>query len=60
MLSSSGPDTPAVAGLVATQLLGLAFTRYVLKLPPVVALAHERIVADVGRSIQGYIDGARH
>lgn len=56
----AGPDTPAVAGLVATQLLGLAFTRYVLKLPPVVALAHERIVADVGRSIQGYIDGARH
>ena len=56
----AGPDTPAVAGLVATPLLGLAFTRSVLKLPPVVALAHDRIVADVGRSIQGYIDGARH
>ncbi|MEW9614591.1 TetR family transcriptional regulator [Shinella sp. S4-D37] len=55
----AGPDTPAVAGLVATQILGLAFTRYVLKLPPVVALPHERLVAEVGRSIQAYIDGAR-
>ncbi|WP_439624545.1 TetR/AcrR family transcriptional regulator [Shinella sp.] len=55
----AGPDTPAVAGLVATQILGLAFTRYVLKLPPVVALPCERLVTDVGRAIQGYIDGAR-
>lgn len=55
----AGPDTPAVAGLVATQLLGLAFTRYVLKLPPVVALPRERLVIEVGRSIQGYIDSAR-
>lgn len=55
----AGPDTPAVAGLVATQILGLAFTRYVLKLPPVVALPRERLVAEVGRAIQGYIDGAR-
>ena len=55
----AGPDTPAVAALVATQLLGLAFTRYVLKLAPVVALPRERLVAEVGRSIQGYIDGAR-
>lgn len=55
----AGPDTPAVAGLVATQILGLAFTRYVLKLPPVVALPRERLVLEVGRSIQGYIDSAR-
>ena len=55
----AGADAPAVAGLVATQVLGLAFTRYVLKLPPVVALPRERLVAEIGRSIQGYIDGAR-
>ena len=55
----AGADTPAVAGLVATQVLGLAFTRYVLKLPPVVALSRERLIAEVGRAIQGYIDGAR-
>ena len=55
----AGQDTPAVAGLVATQILGLAFARYVLKLPPVVALPRDRLVEEVGRSIQGYIDGAR-
>ena len=55
----AGADAPAVAGLVATQILGLAFTRYVLKLPPVVALPRDRLIAEVGRSIQGYIDGAR-
>ncbi|MGD9475942.1 TetR family transcriptional regulator [Shinella sp. G-2] len=55
----AGRDTPAVAGLVATQILGLAFTRYVLKLPPVVALTRDRLVAEVGRTIQSYIDGAQ-
>lgn len=56
----AGPDAQAVSGLVATQLLGLAFTRYVLKLPPVVALSRERLVTQVGGAIQSYIDGARH
>ncbi len=42
------------AGLVASQLLGLAMCRYVLKLPPVVALSHEEIVAALGPTLQRY------
>ena len=42
------------AGLISSQLLGLALTRYVLKLPPAVALKKETIVREVGRVIQGY------
>lgn len=53
------PSTaPQRAGLVASQLLGLALTRYILKLPPVVAIDREVIVREVGRTIQRYI-GAR-
>ncbi len=42
------------AGLVASQLLGLAMCRYVLKLPPVVALSHDEIVASLGPTLQRY------
>jgi AcrR family transcriptional regulator len=42
------------AGLISSQLLGLALTRYVLKLPPAVALERDTIVREVGRVIQGY------
>ena len=54
----AGPaDGPQRAGLVASQLLGLALSRYVLKLPAVVALTRERIVRDVGATLQRYLDG---
>jgi AcrR family transcriptional regulator len=49
---------PRRAALVASQLLGLALTRYVLKLPPVVQLPRETIVSEVGRTLQRYIFGA--
>ena len=42
------------AGLISSQLLGLALTRYVLKLPPAVALDRETIVREVGAVIQRY------
>ncbi|MTE13327.1 TetR/AcrR family transcriptional regulator [Nocardia aurantiaca] len=48
-------DAPHRAGLIATQILGLALCRYVLRLPPVVALTHEQIVADIGPTIQRYL-----
>ena len=49
------PETAAFrAGLVASQLLGLALTRYVLRLPPVVAMAPEDIVRFVGETVQRY------
>jgi AcrR family transcriptional regulator len=48
-------QAPARAGLVASQLLGLALTRYVLRFPPTVALAREEIVAWLGPTVQRYL-----
>jgi len=45
------------AGLVSSQLLGLALCRYVLKLPPVVAMSGDEIVAQVGPTLQRYATG---
>ncbi|TVT36529.1 TetR/AcrR family transcriptional regulator [Amycolatopsis rhizosphaerae] len=50
-------DAPRRAGLVVSQFLGLALCRYVLRLPPVVALTEDRIVADVAPVIQRYLTG---
>lgn len=46
---------PRRAALVSTQILGLALCRYVLALPPVVALTPDDIVADIGPTIQRYL-----
>ena len=54
----TGEPRPAVAaraGLIASQILGLALCRYVLKLPPVVALKRPAIVARVGPTVQRYL-----
>ncbi len=53
--ASGAPDAAERAGLVASQLLGLALGRYVLKLPPLVALPAERIVEEVGATVQRYL-----
>lgn len=37
------------AALIATQTLGLAVCRYLLQLPPIVAMSHDEIVARLGR-----------
>lgn len=52
------PETAAVrAGLVGRHLIGLAMARYVLRLPPVVAMPDEVIVRWVGETIQRYATG---
>jgi AcrR family transcriptional regulator len=43
------------AALIATQILGLAFTRFVLKLPPVVALSEDIVVEHIGATVQRYL-----
>lgn len=48
-------DAPQRAGMVATQLLGLALCRYVLRLPPVVAMSAEQVTAWIGPTIQRYL-----
>jgi AcrR family transcriptional regulator len=49
-------QSPATGPLIATQLLGLGLARYVLKLPAVVELPTETVVAQIGRVVQSYID----
>ena len=48
-------QAPARAALAATQLLGLALTRYVLRFPPTVALTREEIVAWLAPTVQRYL-----
>ncbi|HEY4019800.1 MAG TPA: TetR family transcriptional regulator [Pseudonocardiaceae bacterium] len=48
-------DAPRRAGLMATQVLGVALTRYILKLPPVVAMTPDELVASIGPTIQRYL-----
>lgn len=44
-------------GLVATQMLGLALCRYVLRLPPVVALDRAAVIRWLAPTIQRYLTG---
>jgi AcrR family transcriptional regulator len=43
------------AALIASQMLGIAYTRYVLKLPAVVRLPRKSILRRVGATIQSYL-----
>ncbi len=43
------------AALVGTQVLGLALTRYVLRMPPVTELTPEEVVAWLGPTLQRYL-----
>ncbi len=49
-------DAARRAGLIATQVLGLALCRYVLRLPPVVGMSRDEIVAWLGPTVQRYLD----
>lgn len=44
--------------LLATQILGLAYGRYVLKLPAIAALDHRTIKDELGPTLQRYICGS--
>jgi AcrR family transcriptional regulator len=48
-------DAPQRAGLIATQMLGLALCRYVLRLPPVVGMSRDDIVGWLGPTVQRYL-----
>jgi AcrR family transcriptional regulator len=51
-------DAPRRAGLVASQMLGLALCRFVLRLPPVVAMTADEAADWVGPTIQRYLTAA--
>ena len=46
------------AGLIATQILGMALCRFVLRLPPIVAMSHDEIVEWLGPTIDRYLSVA--
>jgi AcrR family transcriptional regulator len=50
--------SPETGPLISTQVIGLGLTRYVLKLPHVVALPEETIIRNVGRAVQSYLDAS--
>jgi AcrR family transcriptional regulator len=50
-----GADVAVRAGLVASQVLGVALTRYVLRLPPVVDMPADELVRWVAPTLQRYL-----
>ena len=48
-------DSARRAGLIASQMLGIALSRLVLRLPPVVAMSRDELVAWLGPTIQRYL-----
>jgi AcrR family transcriptional regulator len=50
-------DVPRRAGLIATQVLGMALCRFVLRLPPVVALTRDELIDWLGPTLQRYATG---
>lgn len=52
------PDGRMRAQLVASQLLGLALTRYVLALEPLASMPPADVVAVIGPTLQRYLDGS--
>jgi AcrR family transcriptional regulator len=60
---ASGPanptEAPLRAGLIATQVLGMACCRYVLRLEPVAAMTRDDVIAWLAPTLQRYVVGAR-
>ncbi len=58
VIAKINPNEPERrAALIATQMLGLALCRYVLKLPPIVAMPRDEAIAWLGPTVQRYLDG---
>jgi hypothetical protein len=52
-----GPDAELRASAVASQMLGLAMARYVLRVEPLASAEPDRLVPLIGPTLQRYIDG---
>lgn len=57
-LSGEPGRTGARAGLVSSQILGMALCRYVLRLPPLVAMSRAEVVGWLGPTVQRYVTGS--
>ncbi|MEU9983831.1 TetR family transcriptional regulator [Streptomyces sp. NPDC050856] len=52
-------DAPRRAALAASQILGMALARYVLRLPPAADMSREEVVAWLAPTIQRYLTAER-
>jgi len=50
-------DADTRAGLIVSQLFGLALCRYILRLPPVAEMTQDEIIARIGPVVQGHLSG---
>ncbi|MDG4862134.1 TetR family transcriptional regulator, partial [Streptomyces sp. T-3] len=48
-------DAPRRAALVASQVLGMALTRYVLRFPPAAQMSREEVIAWLAPTVQRYL-----
>lgn len=55
VLSADPAQAQVRAGLLATQMLGLALCRYVLKLPPIATMSRADVIAWLAPTIQRYL-----
>lgn len=51
------PDAPLRAQFVASQLLGLAVARYVLRLEPLASTPADVVISEIAPTLQRYLDG---
>jgi AcrR family transcriptional regulator len=56
-LLGEGPETDVRAGLLSTQLLGIALARYILRLPPVAGMGDEEVVAITAEFVDRILRG---
>lgn len=49
------PDAPLRASLVASQLVGLAMARYIVKVEPIASAPSEQLVTAIGPTLQRYL-----
>lgn len=52
-------EAPRRAALIASQILGMAMARYVLRLPPAVEMTREEVVGWLAPTVQRYLTGER-
>ena len=58
VLSTVAPDRPELrASLAGSQMFGLAFVRYVLKVEPLASADHATVIAAVAPNLQRYLTG---
>ncbi|MEV6653339.1 TetR family transcriptional regulator [Streptomyces sp. NPDC051219] len=48
-------EAPARAALAASQILGMAIARYVLRFPPAVAMSRDEVIAWIAPTVQRYL-----